>query len=84
MPAFSHPLALGAGGDAHFLAVFGDGAAGAIYALLFEQFGDLAVGQGVGGVFAFDELADEGAHGGGLKAGPRLASANVATKLPAI
>ena len=56
-------FALGRGGDVHFFAVFGNRAAGAVDALLFEQVGNLAVGQGFGGVFAFDELPDERAHG---------------------
>ena len=55
----------GGGGDVHAFAVFGDGAAGDVYALLFEFVGDFLVAEGFGFVFFFDDGLEEGLYASG-------------------
>lgn len=49
----------GGGEDFHFVAVFGDGAAGDANAAGFEHGFQLVVGEGLGGVFAADQFTDD-------------------------
>src|SRR6266498_634128 len=58
--------------DLQRLAVLGDGAARDHDALLVQDFGDLAVGQGSPGVLGGDQLLDERPDGGGGAGAARL------------
>src|SRR5271170_3989139 len=57
-----HP-ALVSAGDAHVFAVFGDGAARDVDAVVVELFGDLFVGERLRSVFFFDHFFDEALEG---------------------
>src|SRR3989344_474140 len=57
-------LALVGGRDAHGLAIFGNGPTGDIDALLLQDFGDLAVADGLGRRFALHEFLDDRADRG--------------------